>query len=40
MPSFKFVWRFQVCVFCRQSSGEEGEEKKRKLEIGVCIDKH
>ena len=30
-----------MCFFVDNLSGEEeGEEKKEKLEIGVCIDKH
>ena len=31
MPSFKFVWSLQVCVFVdnRSAEEEEGEEKKQ-----------
>ena len=46
MPSFKFVWSLQVCVFCRQSIGRRGRRKKKKKKkrtktIGFgCIPEH
>ena len=35
------VWFASMCFFVDNLSGdEEVEEKEKKLEIGVCIDKH